>query len=334
MRRVIFGIGSLVIGLLLLFILISRMGVEKIILPFRSFSVIFLIFFLIMAATILLLSVLRWQLVLKSFNLNVPFSTILSYYVMGFSMSYLTPSARMGGAPLKAYMLSRHKIPFERGLGSILIDNILETTFDIVFSSLWIVILLIQFELPKRFETIIIIFLVSFFIFFGILFIRLYQEKRAFSLFFNWLRFLRFKLVNDLLEKIKVIDSMFSLFLRKKRLALTFFIIISFFVWMIGLVEYKVALLTINFNASIFQLFLIIVFAVIASMLPVPASLGVLELSQVSVFTLLGVDPYIGVALAIILRFRDILLALIGAILIYSFSIRRIDIIFKKWIQK
>ena len=334
MRRIIFGIGSLAAGLLLLFILIRRIGLEKIIQPFKSFSIYFLILFLIMAAAILLLSVLRWQIILKSFNFNMPFTTVLSYYVMGFSMSYLTPSARMGGAPLKAYMLTRHKIPFEKGLSTILIDNIMETTFDILFSSVWIIILLLQFELPQRFETLVVVFLVLAFIFSGIFFIRLYKGKVVFSLIFNWLRMFRFKSAHDLLEKIRMIDTMFSSFLREKRIAFLWFIILSFFVWAIGLIEYKVALLAINFNASIFQLFLIIVFAVISTMIPIPASLGILELGQVSVFTLLGLDPYIGIALAIILRFRDVLLALIGVILIYSFSINKLAIILGKWIQK
>jgi len=334
MRRIIFGLASLIAGIALLFIVISRIGLEKIILPFRSFSISFLILFLAMAAIITLLSVLRWQIILRSFNFNMPFTTVFSYYIMGFSMAYLTPSARMGGAPLKAYMLTRHKIPFEKGLSTILIDNIMETTFDIAFSSVWIIILLLQFELPRRFETLIIVFLILAFIFSSIFFIRLYRGKVIFSAVFNWLKFLRIKLAHELLEKIKIIDTMFGLFLRKKKMALLWFVIISFFVWAVGLIEYKVALLAINYNASIFELFLIIVFAVIAAMVPIPASLGVLELGQVSVFTMLGIDPYIGIALAIILRFRDVLLALVGLILIYSFSISKLRIIFGKWIQQ
>ena len=332
MRRIIFGLTSLIVGIALLFIVFSRVGLEKIILPFRSFSVFFLILFLLMAAMITLLSVLRWQIILGSFNFNVPFATVFSYYIMGFSLAYITPSARMGGAPLKAYMLTQHKVPFEKGLSTILIDNIMETTFDVVFSSIWIILLLIQFELPRRFETLVVIFLILAFIFAIIFFVRLYQGKVIFSLIFSWLKFV--KMAHKLLEKIRMIDSMFNVFLRKKRMALLWFVIISFFVWAIGLIEYKVALLAINYNASIFELFLIITFAVIATMIPIPASLGVLELGQISVFTLLGVDPYIGVALAIILRFRDVLLASIGAILIYSFSVKKLGVIFGKWIRQ
>lgn len=333
MRRIIFGLGSLMAGILLLFIVISHIGLEKLISPFKSLSIYFLILFLIMATIIVLLSIFRWQMILKAFNFNIPFSTLLSYYIMGFSMAYLTPSARMGGAPLKAYMLGQHKIPFEKGLSSILIDNILETSLDIVFSSFWIIILLFQLELPKKFEAFIIIFLILAFIFLFIFFIRVYQKKPVFSLLFYWLHSFRFKFVSNFLKKIKTIDKMFSIFLIKKRVTLLWFIMISFLIWTVGLIEYKFALLAINYNATIFQLFLIIVFAVVATMIPIPASLGVLELSQVSIFTLLSIDSTIGLALAIILRFRDVLLALIGLVLIYSFSINKLRLVFKKWLQ-
>jgi uncharacterized membrane protein YbhN (UPF0104 family) len=105
-------------------------------------------------------------------------------------------------------------------------------------------------------------------------------------------------------------------FLKFKRKEAAKIIAINLFTWTLRFVEYKLALLAVGFNATIPQLFAVMIVVLITSLIPIPASLGVLEAGQLSLFAGLGAGPYIGLVLALILRTRDMALALLGITLL------------------
>jgi len=95
--------------------------------------------------------------------------------------------------------------------------------------------------------------------------------------------------------------------------------------------EYETALLTFNYSPSVLTLYLVICVIGFAYLIPVPAALGVLEISQASLFTVLNVPVSIGIALGLLIRFRDLLWALTGLLYLLNykiFSSRRISYLF------
>ena len=76
--------------------------------------------------------------------------------------------------------------------------------------------------------------------------------------------------------------------------------------------EFKFALLVFGFEANPVQIILALSMVGFAYMMPIPAALGILEASEASMFTLLGINPGIGVAVSLLIRARDTIMMGLG----------------------
>jgi uncharacterized protein (TIRG00374 family) len=101
-------------------------------------------------------------------------------------------------------------------------------------------------------------------------------------------------------------------FLKKNRKEVFISFLISLFLWVLMFVEYKFALKILGYDAGFNEIFIILAFVSIAYLIPVPAALGVLEISQISAFSLLGIRPSTAIALSFLVRARDLVWCLIG----------------------
>jgi len=326
-KKIVFW-ASLIVGIAAMIGIYLNIG--DIFLSFKDAPLILLIPYIAIVILIHLLHVWRWDIILKSMGYNLSFNKLQNYRLMGYALNYITPTAHIGGEPLKAVMLKEDKVPYTIGVSSLVIDKSFEITADGILGLFGIIIIGLSFQLPRELwiyliilSVICILFLLnilSYILKKENLFLRIYKRLNL-PYRRNWLD--NSKLVRMI--RIKIIETRDNIrhFFQGHKKEFHKAILISASMWLLMFVEYKLLLLIIGFNANIYQLFIIISFVGLAYFIPIPAALGVLEASQLSAFRILNLNPDInlnpnlGLATSLIIRAKDILMTIIGLMLIF-----------------
>jgi uncharacterized protein (TIRG00374 family) len=81
-----------------------------------------------------------WRLTLGSAADAIAFWKILAIRTAGEVVNMTTPTAYVGGEPLKAYLLQRHEIPLVEGLASVVIAKTIMTLAQVLFILVGIVL--------------------------------------------------------------------------------------------------------------------------------------------------------------------------------------------------
>jgi uncharacterized protein (TIRG00374 family) len=74
-----------------------------------------------------------WRLILSSAADTIPFWKLFAIRTAGEVVNMTTPTAYVGGEPLKAYLLKRHHIPMVEGLASVVIAKTIMTLAQVLF---------------------------------------------------------------------------------------------------------------------------------------------------------------------------------------------------------
>lgn len=309
---------SLIAGAIIFFLVVGHSGVEDIVAPFKHFSPLYFILFFTTSLILILFSVWRWQIITRKMGYNVPFRSLFAYRNMGFVIGYLTPTARMGGDPLRAMLLTKeHHMPTTTAYSSVILDRFLDTSVGAAVVTVSLLVSVFVFDIPAitKLFFLLISFLAAAFLM--IFYYRLVKRKGFLSSLIILLKLTRFTFFRKLNIKVSEVERLASnFFYHTNKKYIGFVVIISALLWVFFIAEFKFALMTVGYNPSILQIFLIIVFTGIISAIPVPASLGVLEAGQASALTILKAGPSLGVALALIIRSRDLIWTFVGITLL------------------
>ncbi len=308
-KRFIFTI-SLLLGVILTVIIYSSIG--KILLPFREAPLYILLSYIFLVFLILAVHTLKWKIILKTTNHNIPFRKLFIFQIMGYSINYITPTAHIGGEPLKAAMLKENNVPYSEGVSSIFIDKSLEIISNGFFVFIGIMITILSFTLQRQ-EKINLIILSSICIILLVwAFIAFVKKGNTLHSIYKFLRLDRIKSFKNIDEDIKKTDDNINMFFRNHKLTFFISLLLSFSMWIFMFLEYKLLFLILGFNANIIQLFVVISFVGFAYMIPIPAAVGVLEAGQLSAFSILNLSSSLGIAASIIIRAKDSVITLIG----------------------
>jgi len=331
MRKKLVAAASVVIGVLLFVIVLAFAGFDQIIEPFRKFSLSYLALFLLATAVLHAISTWRWSAVLKYQGLKVPFLLLLRYRIIGTAISYLTPAARVGGEPVRGFLLKK-KLGIKAGhtYSSVLIEMSLGMSIDAVLMSVILISMLLFFALPKQVAgfalTISLLAILFLVVFYSTLISRLGPISFIFRVFSSLIRLRFFK---ELTGKIATVEDSMVEFLRLRKKGVVQAVLVSMLSWPVTFLQYKLALLSIGFEASVTIILLSIIATSIVAIIPIPAAFGVQEAGYFSVFSLIAV-PSVGIALSLIIRFKDLLATLTGLILLSHEGLSVIDVLKKK----
>ncbi len=314
-KGLIFGAATLIIGITVLAATFLTIGTERIVSQFKNTSIIYLIAFIFLALLASALATIRWRMILRAIGYKTPFFDLFQYIIIAFSISYITPLGRIGGAPVRMVLAKRNKIPYEKGLASVLLDSILENTLDILLAIFLLTALLIALpvHIPQTLRMTVIFGMFILLLAIAIFYYRMIKRKSVFFSVISITHLTKLKIFSWNNKKLHELDKTFSWFLRKKPKELLVIGAISALTWAILILQYNIALHAIGYNATIFQILMIIGVLAVTSMLPVPAGVGVLEFGQAGIFILLGLDPSIGIAFALLIRLRDFFMTLLGS---------------------
>jgi glycosyltransferase 2 family protein len=280
----------------------------------------FLLIFLALFGGTILVGTWKWAVILTERNKPRPriWKMFLARWA-GHSISYLTPSAFFGGEPVKILLLSREPgFSANRLISSVIIDRMIFFLISSIYFFIGIFFILFYLNLSW------LVGIISFGLFFVIVFLfwtaikeaKKISEKRGLlitlveKLYLNRLNFIK-KNTENIME----IEQEMKRFFRhsKKRVVKVF---------LLGVLEICFILtacwLTIYFmgiRLEITKLFAIRSITDISYAVPLPAALGVFEISQAYLFQLLGLGLAGGVTFSLIFRLASLLLAFIGMLI-------------------
>ncbi|MEW6592532.1 MAG: flippase-like domain-containing protein [Candidatus Hadarchaeota archaeon] len=268
----------------------------------------------------------RWIMILKSAGYETKFSSIYPIVWGGVFINNITPFTYSGGDPIaRSYLLKKTQgIPYSSGfatmigefvmdfpiffsfllLGAILVfgGGALSSTFALI--GVWVVVLVLFITLAPR------------------LFCKLSSPRVV-------------KLAGWILKKLRRpksetrISKEFShftgclLMIVKKRFALPI-AAASVLIWTVIIMRYLLIFLALGFTPPFSMLFLTLTLSAIVGLVPIlPAGLGTVDLTYISIFTFFGVPAPIALSAVLIERSITFVMAtLIGAGVISYFGIK------------
>jgi len=124
----------------------------------------------------------------------------------------------------------------------------------------------------------------------------------------------RLKFISKFQSKFEETESNLIKFFNHERQHFITALLFSCVLWFLMMLEFKTALLIVGFNASLAQIYLVVTMTGFAMMFPVPASIGVMELSQIAIAVMVGIPPAVAVALSLLVRTRDFMWILLGIV--------------------
>lgn len=322
---------SFVVGILIFLGIFWAMGPESIEVVKNNANWILLIPAFAFGAASVFVRAYKLRLLLKSHGHKVNFFKVLKYDIAGFSISYLTPSAKVGGEPLKAYMLKKEQnIPLKTSGSTVTIDKFVELMGVIITGLVGFFMLLFLPEISSSTKTTLlsVLLIASAFLFF--VYYWTVKGKGPFTTLFNLLRFYKIKKFKKFGSFIKKLETRMKKFFVKKKKAFFFSLLVYLLFIFFQVMEFKFILMAIGFDATMFESVLAIVVFGIAGLIPVPGGLGFQEAGHSGLFAVLRDSGGVGLVFSLIVRIRYLAVAGIGFTIITHFSSNEIVEKFKK----
>ncbi|MGH7232777.1 MAG: flippase-like domain-containing protein [Nitrospiraceae bacterium] len=123
----------LLLGLLTLIALVWHVGPARIVDAAVGLGPVALVVILLPSVLMYALETFGWRLTLGRYARTVWFGRLLAIRTAGEVVNMTTPTAYVGGEPLKAYLLKRHGVPLVDGLASVILAKTIMTVAQIVF---------------------------------------------------------------------------------------------------------------------------------------------------------------------------------------------------------
>ncbi len=123
----------LLLGFLTLTLLVWHIGPGNIYEAAASLGPTALGVILLPSLAMYLIEAYGWKVTIGPSGARVPFGSILAIRTAGEVVNMTTPTAYVGGEPLKAYLLQRHGVPMVEGLASVVIAKTTMTIAQILF---------------------------------------------------------------------------------------------------------------------------------------------------------------------------------------------------------
>ena len=128
LRLTLFAIGALTLSLL-----VWHIGPLRIWDAAIRLGPLGLLLVLLPSLIMYVLEAYGWKLTLGAYANAVPFLKLLAIRTAGEVVNMTTPTAYVGGEPLKAYLLKRDKIPFVDGLASVILAKTVMSIAQVLF---------------------------------------------------------------------------------------------------------------------------------------------------------------------------------------------------------
>jgi len=313
-RKKIITVIRLIVSLILLAYFIAfiiKPEWYKIINSFRDINYFYLLIVIFISFPLILVSCLKWQILLKSKNLNISLSRLIGLYLVGYFFNNIIPIGFLGGDFIRIYETAKQTKNTPDSLAAVFMERILGIVALIVFS-IFSIILKLQLFLKNPIVLLILLCI----IFILVIFIWIIFSPRILNFIKNIIK------INLLKNISKKLDDWVTAINRYKNEKRTIFysLIYSIIYNLLAIFNVYFSFITFNYKPNLLDVFVVVplTLLIVLSAPITSAGLGLFENANVYFFTLVGVMSSTSVLVALLLRAKVILLGLIGGI-VYSF---------------
>jgi len=261
--------------------------------------------------SIMLVSNWRWKQIFEGEGVKISFRSLLGPYLAGFGVLYLAPILIWGGELLRVYILKkRNLISWPKAMSAVIIDRILEWTFNLAAIFFGISFFIYKIGLPSSklfiiFGGIFLIFVLAIFFFY---FKALKKESIAKAIGKIFIK----KLDGQPLDTEREIFDFF----KPRNKSMYKAILLSFLRMVLIYFRAWVLVFFLGKNITWVSALIIFGFSYLAVMIPIPASLGSHEAIQTFVFKSLGLGISSAAGFTILIRATEIIFALLGIVIL------------------
>ncbi len=301
----------LVIGFLTLILLVWNIGPGRIYEAASQLGPIGLFVLLIPSTVMYVVEAYGWKITLGPSAKNIPFWRVLAIRTAGEVVNMTTPTAYVGGEPLKAYLLSRHRVPIVEGLASVVIAKTTMTIAEVVFILMGIALAFWRVGADSSSGQNIAAALVSV----GVLVLVtaalvFVQQLGLFTWLLEFLRKIGLKIhyLEAREEKLRSLDRTILDFYRDNRLTFCFSIGLFFIGWMAEAVEVYIIIYFLGGPAVALSAISISALSVFikSGTFFIPGSLGAQDGGNMLLLRAFGYSDVTGITFALIRRFREL----------------------------
>ncbi len=281
--------------------LIIQTGPREILNALGRMSVLEILALFALRALYWLIRTWNWKAILAASNEHFSLLEIFGARLAAYAVSYMTPAGNLGGETARVFVLGG--IDRKKTLATVILDKTIEFLAGIFSSAIAVLFLITQFALPRRqklslFAIIAVILLL-------LVFLIMKQRKGLFTWMLESLRRVRIRIpyLEKRREKILETDAHMADFYARKS-GLFFVLFSSYFLqaWLWALEIYMTFVFLHGALTTYINCYLIVTLGSFYSFLPIPGSMGVYELTYVSIFALLRIPMSSGMAVILIRR--------------------------------
>jgi len=313
MKRSVFALISLFLGIILLFGLLKHIGWQEIKSTLLKVSILEIFYLLFLGFIYSILGSLRWREILNSQGYKFSIKEIYERDLAASSITYLVPQIPFGAEVFKGYILNskgKNSASLEKGLTGVFIDGIFEYATQWVLITLGVISGIFILALPfKNFQIVAFVLalsLIGFFIY------NLFSRKESMIKMF-------FKVDEE--NKVRLIEKEIMSFFNIKNPTFQKAFLFSFATGLVKLFQYWTIVEFFGKSIPLSTAFTIVGLSIIFMGAPVGADLGTLDFGSALLFKQLGLGEGVGVAFALMVRLNNLTFGLLGVLCLIKLSL-------------
>ncbi|MFH1656220.1 MAG: lysylphosphatidylglycerol synthase transmembrane domain-containing protein [Candidatus Nealsonbacteria bacterium] len=320
-KNILIFLVLLFLGFVLFYFVIEWVGwaeIKEILFTFSGYKGIVI---LILSILIWLAGLLRWEFVLKSFGYKFSQLGLFEIYFASYTLNYFfSPPVYFGDELFRLYATKKKfSIEQDKNLATIAIEKVLSASILLLFLVFGAISFIFLVKVPfKNFGlislSVIGVLSVALFLFY----FRSFNKKSIFNIFFKIFG-IKNKRNQEIFNNIE--EEIFRFFDFKKSLmwkGLT--VAFSRYFFIFARCWFLIYFLT--GGTGILIPIVVLLFLFLATVLPFPARIGGLELTQAFAFGVLGMGTAVGITFSFIIRGAEMLIALFGLVLFIRLGIK------------
>ena len=315
----------LALGVLTLGLLVWHIGPDRIYDAAARFGPGALLVMLIPSFLMYIFEAYGWRLTLGPAANEIGFLKILAIRTAGEVVNMTTPTAYVGGEPLKAYLLQRYHIPMVEGLASVVIAKTIMTLAQVVFIVVGIALTFWMLGAPGSSSQIAAAgLLTTALLFFGVAIFISVQKRGLFMLILQTLRRLGLHIafLEGREERLRSLDETILSFYTQHRSAFYASTGLYLLGWLSEAVEVYVIIFYLGEPANILSAISIGALSVFikGGTFFIPGSLGAQDGGNLLLLKAFGYSDVTGITFALLRRFRELVWIGIGLLCLGSMA--------------
>ncbi len=251
----------------------------------------------------------RWWLIMRAQGYKLPYLRLVGYRLASFGVSYFTPGPQFGGEPLQVILTrDNHNVPAATAIAAVTLDKILELMANFTFLVIGLVLLLDADFLEGALPGWLLITLLALFATPGFYLATLWMGARPLAALLRRIprRLAELPAFQKLGESGLSAEAQMGGFCQRNPGTLFQAMLLSLFVWLAMVAEYWLTLRFLGLSPDLVVTISLLTIARTAFLLPSPGGLGTLEAAQALAFQAFGLNPALGLSVALLIRARDV----------------------------